>query len=281
VPAATQFTIEFAAQQERAAVPYELVRGVVMFKALVNGREVWAMLDNRATTSLIDATFARSLGLELIPDAARVNAPTGSLERWHVREVDLSIPGQARTRAPATATDLAPLSTAAGQSISLIVGKEYFDGLVFLFTPHDRHFQLGPSGSLTLPATTPFVVLQNSRPQIEVLVAGQPTVLTVDLGYNGDIALSQDAWDRLGMGALPTVPNQSVYIDGAVVEGAVTTIEEVSLGPARVGRVKVAVLPAVPDDRDGLVGFGLLSRLIFAIDVKAQRLWLIAPAPQP
>lgn len=279
-PAASreQFDIRLVPREQREAVPYELGRGTVVFKALINGREVWAFLDNRASGSLIDEALARSLGLQLNSVAGRVITPTGALERWRVSErVDISIPGQVGMQTPVSATDLSLLSAVAGRPISLIVGKEYFDVLVFVFTPRNRQFQLGPSGSLRLPADAPYLILQNDRPQIEVMVAGRPTLLTIDLGYNGDIALRQEAWDRLGISELPTTPNASVNMDGLITPSVATTLDEVSLGSRRVKDVKVALTTAFPDDRDGLIGFGMLSRFNFALDIKARRLWLIPP----
>ena len=85
-PSTVQFDIRFVPREERKAVPYELVRGTVTFKALVNGHEVWAVLDNGSSSSLIDEAFARSLGLQFIPvTGGPLVTPTGVLERWRVR----------------------------------------------------------------------------------------------------------------------------------------------------------------------------------------------------
>ena len=84
IRSSTRFDIRFAPSAERHPVPYERIRGTALFKVEVNGREVWAMLDNRVTSSVIDAAFARSLGIELDTLAGRFRTPSGSLERWRV-----------------------------------------------------------------------------------------------------------------------------------------------------------------------------------------------------
>lgn len=272
-----QFDIHFVPRVHRKAVHYELVRGTVSFRAMINGKQVWALLDNGASTSLIDETFARSLGLQMASVKGAIVTSTGTLKRWRVPAVDIKIPGQIGMQAPLFATDLSRLSAFAGRPISLIIGKEYFDVLMFVFTPRNRQFQIGPSGSLRLPADTPHLDLQGPNPRTEVMVAGQPALLTIDLGNGGDISLGQRAWDRLGMAELPSSSARSVNATGVIANSVGAIVDEVSLGSKHVRGAKVALTSTLPDVHDGYIGFGILSRFNFAIDVKAQRLWLIPP----
>ena len=277
--APSQAQLRFVPLAERKPVPYELVRNTAVFRAHVNGTEVWALLDNRVTSSAIDEALARALGLPVsrVGGGRFVTPSGGALDRWRVPAIDLSIPGQAGLRAPVFATDLSRLSAFTDRPIAFIVGKEYFDVLAFLFNPAKHEFRIEPSGALPLPADTPHLVLANDRPQVEVTIAGQPVLLTIDLGHGGDIALNRAAWDRLGMAALPTMPRRSVDGSGTVTESVVATLDEVALGPQPVAGVKVALAPTLADDGDGYLGFGLLSRFEFALDIKARRLWLVAP----
>jgi hypothetical protein len=123
------------------------------------------------------------------------------------------------------------------------------------------------------------MALHNDRPQVEVLIAGRPAELTIDLGSGGEIALRQEAWDRLGIGEFPTSPSRSVNPTGVITNSIAAEVDHVSLGPRIVKDVDVALTPSLPDRRDGYLGFGLLSRFNFAIDIKARRLWLIPPFP--
>jgi hypothetical protein len=274
-----RFDIRFLPRDQRKALSYELVQGAPAFKALVNDREVWALLDNQTSRSLIDETFARAIGLQLTPQEGRVLTATGELRLWRAPTVDLVIPGQVRVQAPVLATDLSRLSAFADRPLSFAVGKEYFNSLLFMFTPRNREIKLGPSGSLRTPADTPYVLLQNDVPQIEVMIAGRPTLLTIDLGYNGDIALSPEAWDRLDMNERPTTPNRSVNAEGVIIESVATEVDDVSLDSRPLKAVKIKRAPTLAEHGDGRVGFGLLSRFNFALDVKARRLWLIPPFP--
>jgi hypothetical protein len=146
-----------------------------------------------------------------------------------------------------------------------------------LFTPHARHLEFAPSGTLDLPADTPHLVLQDDRPRVEVTIAGRPAVLTVDLGFNGDIALSERAWTTLGLNALPAAVGRAANANGRIFAMSSAVVGEVTLGSTPVRDVKVTLQPVFPDDGDGFIGLGLLSRFTFALDVPARRLWLIAP----
>jgi hypothetical protein len=227
---------------------------------------------------VLDLEFARSLGLQLMP-IERGATPDGEIERWRGPEVDMTIPGQIQMRTPSSATNLSAVSALVGRPISLIVGKEYFDVLAVVVTPTDRQFQFARSGSLRLPADTRYLTLLNTRPQVQATIAGRPLVLTVDLGYNGDIALSPQAWARLGFGDEPSVPNLSATAAGRVTGGAARQVDEVLLGSTSFTDVAVTSRPLLPEHGDGLIGFAMLSRFNFAIDINARRLWLISPVP--
>jgi predicted aspartyl protease len=274
-----RFTAKFVSREQHKPVSYEHPSGLAVIRMQLNGREIWALIDNRFSHSVVDEAFARSLGLELTPATGRFFTPSGSLPYWRVTEqVDLAIPGQVGMRAPVTAADLSAVSSLAGRPLALVLGKEYFNVMLFLFMPGSSQVQLGPSGSLRTPADTPYVELADDRPQLEVMIAGRPATLTVDLGYNGEIMLSQHAWTRLGLGALPT--SRSLQLDatgGAGTETVQATVGEVSLGPRPVRDVDVTLSAAQLVDSDGYIGFGLLSHFNFALDIKARRLWLIPP----
>lgn len=278
VVSAQDFTLQMPPQAERKPVPYEVGRGLALFEVEVNGHKVWALLDNGFNPTMLNLAFARSLDLQMA--RAERTAPTaaGEIEVWRGPEMDLRIPGQMRTRTPSFATDLTAMSALVGRPFSLIFGREYFQVLAVTVTPSDRHIQFAPSGTLGLPADTPYLVLQNNRPQVRALIAGQPVVLTVDLGYNGDIALSPGAWARLGLGTSSSAPNLSVSAAGVISSGAARQVDEVLLGSTSFADVTVTSRPLLPEHGDGLIGFGMLSRFNFAIDINARRLWLISPA---
>lgn len=268
--------IHFVTGKDRKPVPYEMNDGVLLFQAQINGQAVWAMLDNESGDSLIDAAFARTHGLTLGPPLGPLRTPGGTLERRRVEGVRLSIQGQASFTAPLSAADLSFASRVAGKPISVVLGKEYFESLGFLIDPRSKELQFGPSGSLTVPATIPYVELLNDRPQVEVRVNGHPAVVTVDLGYNGTLSLNDAAWAELGLNDAPSTNAKSANFDGRFREMKSTRVDEVSLGPETRHDVDVRLDRSFPEDGDGIIGLGFLSKFIFAIDEKSRRIWFIS-----
>ena len=271
-----QIAVQFAPKGERKPLTYELLHGVPVFNAQINGEKVWAMVDDRVTRSVIDARFAKSHGLKLAAASGQFKTPNGRLERQIASDVSINIPGQMSVQTNFSAVDLSFAEKVAGRPISLIVGKEYFDDLEFLFTPGNQHIQLGPSATLHLPADTPGVALVNDRPQIETTINGQPAILTVDLGYQGSVALTDAAWKRLGL--ISSGLEKTATLDGKVGKSKITSISEVQLGSVLFRDVRALSIKTLADDGDGYVGFALLSRYNFALDMKGRHLWLISKA---
>ena len=258
-------------------MPLELVNRVLVFQAQINGRDAWALLDNGSRDSLVDTDFARSLGLELSAPVSPLRTMTGgSIERRRVAPVEIKIPGQADIDTPLSAVDLSLFSKLVGRPISLILGQEYFQNLLFLIMLDNRTFQLGPSGSLRAPTDVPYITLKNDIPQLAIQVNGQTAVVGLDMGYNGDLSLSPAAWGRLGFDKLKTFEARSARLDARIVAEKGAVVERVRLGPIDVHSVNVRVQPTMTKYGDGSIGFGLLSRFDFAVDIKAGRIWLLS-----
>lgn len=60
-----QVKVRFTPPAAHKSAAYELVHGHVAFKAVVAGRDVWALLDSGAERSLIDTTLATDAGRRL------------------------------------------------------------------------------------------------------------------------------------------------------------------------------------------------------------------------
>lgn len=273
-PLTNQIHIRFKPKGERAPLSYELLHGVPVFPAQINGQDVWAMLDDRITGSLIDAQFARSHGLKVAAASGQFRTPTGTLERHAAYDVEVTLPGQIEIDGSFSVVDLSFAAKVTGRPISLIIGKEYFDDLEFLITPFNHEIQVGPSGTLKLRADTPSVVLKNDRPQVDATINGEPVTLTVDLGYQGNVALTDAAWTKLHLTSAGL--DKTAHLDGNFEAAKTTTVGEVALGAVQFRDVRVISQRTFAEDADGYIGFGLLSQFNFALDVKGGRLWMIS-----
>lgn len=272
-------TGHFVHRGQRMPVPFELIHNVIVFKVNINGHPAWAQLDNGSWDSALDVNFAKSISLPLGSPVAPLHTPTGGMiERGRVQDVEVDIPGQATFQGPLSAVDLSFSSKFLGLPMSMIFGRVYFGGLAFLIDLDHKAFQIAPSGWLQVPSGVPYIVLNNALPQLDIKVNGKPAVVTLDMGYNGDLSLSEAAWHRLRLDQLPGFQGKSARIEGRAVSERGTIVQTVSLGPVEVHHVDARMQPIPAQDGDGTVGFGLLSRFNFAVDIGARRIWLISKA---
>lgn len=272
--------VHFLPTEERKPVPLDIVHNHLLFQARLDGHDVWAMLDNGAQRTLVDTGFAKSIGLSMGRAVAVARTATGSLERRVVSDASIDLPGQVSFRSPVSVVDLSVVSKTLGRPISLIVGKDYFGVLSFQIIPANRTLEVGSSGTLNVPAGTPFLVLKNDTPQLDIEIDGKPATVAVDLGADGVIGLSHAAFARLGLNYLPSVEGKMVGAEGNAVSVKSVLAKRVTVGPIEASGVTVAEQPVMASDGDGHIGMGFFSRFNFAIDVKARRIWLLSPADE-
>ena len=274
-----QVTIQYLPQNERRPVPFEFAKNHIVFRARVGGQEVWAILDNGFDRTVVDNGFAKSSGLKAEHPSSTILSLTGSLEAGLIKSALLEIPGQMKTQAPFLATDLSGISKMMGRPIALIIGKEYFDSLVFFISSTRRTFQLGPSGTVRVPPNAVRLELKNEEPQLampqlEVTLDGKTVSVGIDLGSNSQIALSTAAWDTLGLNHLATISGKLMGLDGGVIETKLATVERVLIGPITANNVDVTIATKHTFAGDGIIGLGIFSHFDFAIDVAAHSLWM-------
>lgn len=272
--------------EDRKPTTFELFHRLILFKAQIQGREVWALLDNGFDRTVIDTGFASSQGLNVTPTGGQLRSATGSLEGSIVSEATILVPGQVSLRGSFHAADLSIMSRTLGRSISLVLGKELFQDMAVVIKPSDGIFEFWPSAALSLPPEAPRLhlpkdavelVLNNDVPHLDLMIAGKPAVITVDLGSNDAIALSEGAWAKLGLNNFATTEGQSMGAEGRPVTTRTTLVPDISIGPIQSFGVPVTAKPVLPGMGDGLLGMGYLSQFNFVIDTKARRLWLLSP----
>lgn len=258
----------------RAPAALEVVNGTFLFKALVANREVWAILDNRMEGSLIDVDFAKQANISLGNQRGWLQTPTGRLPRYWVEAIPIVVPGQAEFKAPFSAVDLSFNSKLMGRQISFVMGKEYFSNLAFLISPTHHFFQLAPSGSINPHGNVRKIALLNDRPQIAVSFGGKDYVVTVDLGFNGGMRLSHEAWNK-AFGAVPTMEARpTAGMDGHVSMAKFAKIPALSSGSYVKNDLEVSDAPILPADGDGIVGTSFFGQSDFVIDTKANSIFI-------
>lgn len=277
-----QVKARFTAPAAHKPATYERVQGHVTFKAVVAGRDVWALLDTGAERSLIDTTLATDAGLKIDPPRGMVRTSTGSsVPKRRVSDVQIRIPDQLELQSPAVAgLDMATLSAAMGRKIEFVLGADFLSMLAVKLDPAKRTLDLYPSGVLRPPEGFPSLPLKEGY-RIEIDVDGKPVVVQVDLGAAGALTLKPNAWLRLGPANAGVQRGETVGMDGLRQAADFGVLPVVSLGANRYTNVRTKIFPWPDDDTEGAIGMDLLDQLFIVLDAKAGKMWLAPRAGAP
>ena len=133
------------------------------------------------------------------------------------------------------------------------------------------------SGCSTVPTTVPPPIqvpieLRSGMPTATVSIAGEPLRLFVDLaGYNA-VALTEAELQRVPVRFLAE-PIRSTNAAGEIYESRRFVAPDVWLGGVALGDLEGSefIFPptAAPPDRNGYIGFGLLSRFLIVLDYRS------------
>lgn len=259
-------TIRFFGKSEQGGpAPYELANDRMVVKARVAGRAVWALLDNQAERSLIDARFASDAGFRIDPPSGTVKTSFGEIPKRRVSDVPILIPGQFEMRAPAiAAADLKLLSQAVGREISYVIGGDMFGLFALLIDPGKGTFQIERGGSAKVSDALLPIPLREGSGRFEATINGKPVTLAIDLGSRAALRLSAEAWTRIA----PQIAGAHPTMTGTARATGVT------IGPVTGTDVDVEIGPLLGEQADGVVGMGFLKRYLVVLDLQQNKLWL-------
>lgn len=279
MPGTAKASFQFFGRQNREPVPFELVNNHIFFKAQIEGREVWALLDNRWERSTIDIGLAQAAGLSIDPDKHVARTPTGELTWQRIADVSVLIPGQVQFRAPMAGMDLSAISRMSGRRIEAVLGGNLFGVMGLAVDSGRRTFSLAPTGALKPPNVFTLVPLKNGLPQVEVLIGGKPVLVGLDLGSSAFLSLTPEAWTRVGSKDAKFRSRSGVHADGKPFMVDHARVPEARLGSIFHKDVDVEVRPWPEEFGDGVVGMGFLAASDFVLDVGAGKLWLVPRLP--
>ncbi|MCW3847729.1 pepsin/retropepsin-like aspartic protease family protein [Sphingomonas sp. LB-2] len=277
-PVLTASGFSFFPDADRAPVPYQTVKGRVVFRAKIGGREVWALLDNGADRTLIDLNAAQSAGYRI--DTAKglvFGAGGGSLVSQWVAEVPVSIAGQFEAKMPMLALDMTAAQKILGYKIELVVGGDTLLHMALRIDPFARTFHLTPTGRMDGVAPDQAIALRGKRALVEIQIGGKPATVGLDLGSNGGLTLTPAAWARLGAIGRRMGTGRATGATGQSYDVEMVEIAEMGIGSHSVADVSTVLDAARPGSGDGILGMEVLGRFVIVLDLGAGKLWLIDP----
>ncbi len=271
---------KFIPAKTRTPVPYEAWRQRMLFKMTVGGREVTALFDTGAS-SFIDLKLARTLGLTLEPDLRGFDTLNGgSLAAWRSNDVSLIFPAQFRVDATQfRVADLSLTSEGLGRDIGFIFGSDMLRTLVIAVDPATRTFKFGPSGGLPGAPGADELPVKGTMPVITVSAGGKDLSVMLDTGADREICLTPTAWRSLYPEITGVRASASKDAMGVVREARQGRLKALTLGAARLQDVDLCEQTLPNSPLDGIVGYALLSRYEFTLDIGAGKLWLTPAKP--
>lgn len=264
-------------------VPFTLFRGKILFEASVAGRPVTVLLDNGADFSTIDSALVKSLGLPP-GDAVNMAGTSGNVAATMVRGVDLDIPGQFRSTNQMLSADLAPFSKLLGRRLDMVLGGDVMRKLALGIDFRRRLFRFGRSGMTPTGLTAIPLKRAKFAAVATVQTDGKPLRLEVDLGFNGDVSLSPDAWAKVRPADVRLSDDVGAGANGALQPVVQARLPDLMLGSFKEHDLDVDVRSqpsTFAGQVDGLLGTATLERYDVVLDIGANTLWLRPLAVPP
>lgn len=257
----------------------------IFIPARVNGHDTIVLLDSGAETSVLDAAFARSIGLT---GAGQVTAlgTGGTQDASFLRDIDVELGDLRLEGITAVAIDFAQVSAALGHALPVVLGKEILNETVVEVDFRERRIAFhepdgfqAPDGFRSLPVVTGASGIR----QVEIgIEGGAPAQVDFDLGNGSPLLLFPSHWQREGWLADRRVAGAYGGAVGGMREQQVTRVRLLNLAGFEFRDVPTTLTPpglsAVDSRRSaGNLGLPVLTRFHLIIDYPRDRL-LLSPS---
>jgi len=266
------------AQPRPLVIPIASDFGHLMIKAHIDGREIWAGLDNGAETTMVDKAYSRSDRDELGRVRIPLNVSSGPPAPLTFVEL-----GQGVNILAVGVGDLAGPSITDEVPIGAVIGMELFERYRVDIDFGARTVTVNPPAAALPPATrsVPLAPSSHKKHLVEIAVeGGAPFKAVLDLGCSRPILMHTSLAQRLGLtaGRLPSTNlahgvNGNDRIDFTSRTGSLKSL-------AFAGRtftdvpVEVGDLSYTGIEAEALLGVTLLRRFDIAFNRAANQFWV-------
>jgi hypothetical protein len=253
----------------------------IYIPAKVNGRAVEILLDSGADTTVLDKTFAQSIGRRMI-GAGVVTGSGGEMDAGLGTNVTITI-GNMTLNLPSVAIiDLAEVSNRIAIPLPVILGKDVFLQSIVDIDPSKPTIAFHDPETFTPPANAVLVPLEplGSLRTVPVSVEGLPDAAMIfDLGNGGYMSLTPAYWqEHKLLGARPSSTRSSGAIGGEQINH-VATLKSIRFAGITFRDVPAELsAPNIETDSEreaGNVGMPLLRRFRMMIDFQNSRMFVI------
>lgn len=256
-------------------IPFQFVlERQIVFPVVVNGNPAEAWLDSGAGMTVLDAGFARELGVALGPPI-RAHGVAGEVKDVRLANADLRAGDLVLAGRRVVVMDLSGVARVVQRPVQVLLGRDVFDQAVVDIDFERRRVELIPRAEFS-PPTGAAVTLKPSGDlrSIPLVIGGAPTEAILDLGNAGGLLLDQGFVDGHGLLAGRKLSTElGVGADGAREE-IQTALDRVELGGVSFDAVPAVVAQGLSSRAPANVGLQVLSRFHLTIDFAGDRLWM-------
>ena len=251
------------------------VRGDRLFvQAVVNGHETEALLDSAAEISLLDSSFARSIGIAA-EGADVVKGSGGEQEVAFASGVAIVAVGRRLDDLTVAVLDLSDISTRLiGEPITTVLGREIFDSgrlevdiaRGVIRTVDDG--RVPPGEALELRE-------QHGVEAFYVTVDGAQSVLAeFDLGNGSEVLIGAQLAERLGLAEEHNIVERRTGGGiGGAREREIVIIPSLIVAGVTFENVEAAI-DRTENASDINLGVSVLRRFLMTVDFPQRRIWL-------
>ena len=286
-PASARRAVFTNGRHSTGFIPFEFFNeNRVYIPARVNGHATQVLLDSGAEMTVVDAGYARELGLKTQGQLAAVGSG-GQAQAQLASGVDITL-GELRLSGLTVAIiDLAEVARLIGHPLPVILGKEAFNQLVVDVDFPNRKVAFHEASAFKAPPRAvrlPLVESAGGQRAVHISVEGRPAIpVLFDVGNAGALSLFPSYWQEA---RLLENRRSSKTLSGAV--GGLRERDVATLKHIRFAGVTLNDVPTVFDDAGnsvstsdrllGNLGLAVLSRFRMMTDYANDTLLLVPDA---
>ncbi|WP_066483769.1 MULTISPECIES: aspartyl protease family protein [unclassified Sphingomonas] len=272
--------VRFARREAFAAVPVEFVKGLILFQARINGKQVTVLLDNGTQRTVIDTAFAQGAGIELGRKAGDAFTGVSRISTRLAGPVTFEVPGALTIDGEVLAFDLGPISKAVGRPVHAVLGGDALHRMAFVVQPEKRELSIVPSGSIRLEGPDVVRIPIGADAHVEALINGKPVRMAIDFGHTGVAAVTDEAWGRVfGPNVVEIGRTTYTLADGEVRASRIARAD-LKLGALTAQNVRILSGFISTKPRDGILGTDLFLHGTAVMDVPRGEMILLVPRQQ-
>lgn len=257
--------------------PFQLRDGQIVITVALNGKELPALLDTGATRSLIEADFAREMGIGSQRIGGGTIGVSGKMIRFgRTNDVRVDIGAGVRRMKLGTYEAAEPFAPA---GVHLLIGMDLLYYMAVSLDFQAMTIDIQRVTELKPPAGEPFLLKRVSyrRPTLNVMLGETSVDLLLDTAASGALHLQTGVVARSpALSALPTTRRMITGIDGEYERDSIV-IPSVTVGSETFNDVRASMgeMPMIGrPGLQGVVGVDLIKRFHIVFDFGNDRVWL-------